>query len=565
MNTLKQIMLIAALAAGITAFAEVKLEVNGNEWKVSAANYSATSKRGYINSLIVDGKEFLAQEKIPGGSYLCAKEMPTLTDLKQEQGNIISGNCSLGKLTYTFSDNDISFSYENTSAGRVVYYFILNPEIKSVVINNTTRQEIPLKQSGSSFKWIQGKIALDFSADARTWGPWKGFQVWEMVVPAGKTQTARIIVEKNMENIKSIEVTKNTNQCAEFDYSAIEKSGQIPLCMIGDSITWAEKGDWWRKELIKRVPNLAFVGTHSAMFGYSHSGEGGNSTEKVLGRMKYIPDCPYYNLLIGTNNNGVKKAELIEGKSQETAENITKIVNGLLAKKGVRKVFLSSIMPCSTDNPFRDQCNSATNKILREKFATAFPEGKVVWVEYEIPVRQVAGWEKKIFLHPNEEGYALIADITAAAIKAEFKLKPGTESVRPENTGVRVVNLMGENNLTVCPVIAGWYILSCKVDVVTGKNPEIILASRTGGKNTFKQVIPVKAVAGETISANVFTNYEGYGYTRDFLTLKTDGCTVSNVLLEKMRPSKQASVYGKDSYIDTVSPVSKGELLEYSK
>ena len=358
---------------------------------------------------------------------------------------------------------------------------------------------------------------------------------------------------------------KNSGQFNDFDYASTKKSGQIPLCMIGDSITWAEKGDCWRKELLERLPNLAFVGTHTAMFGYSHAGEGGNNTGQVLARMKYIPDCPYYNVLIGTNNNGVKTADLIQDKSKQTSEDIIKIVNELLKKKGVDKVFLSSNLPCATDNPFRDQCNSATNKILREKFDQVFPKDKVVWVEYEMPIRKISGWEDKIFLHPNEEGYALIADITAKAISSALNVKAGTESVRLPNTGVQVVNLMSENNITVCPVIAGWYILSCKVDSITTQNPEIILESQLVGKDTLRQVIPVKAVSGETASANVFTNYEGYGYTRDFLTLKTNGCTVTNVLLEKMRPSQKPSIYGNGSYIDSVSPVSKGELLEYSK
>ena len=60
----------------------------------------------------------------------------------------------------------------------------------------------------------------------------------------------------------------------------------------------------------------------------------------------------------------------------------------------------------------------------------------------------------------------------------------------------------------------------------------------------------------------IFTTYEGYGYRRDNVTLKTNGCSVSNVLLEKMRLSQQPSIYGKDSYIDPVSLVGKGELLE---
>ncbi len=564
MKILKNLISLAIIASGIVLSAEVKLEITGNEWKVSASTYSATSKNGYLNSITVDGKEFLAQENVPGGTYLCNKVMPALKEIKQDQNNIISGSCSLGKLIYTFGDNDITFSYENTSTEKSVYSFIINPEVKTVLINDTESKDIPVTVSGSRFKWIQGTVALDFNAETRIWGPWKEqFQVWELKVPAGKTQSAKIIIEKNMDKIKLKEQTNNRIQENSFDYSATRESGQIPLCMIGDSITWAQKGDYWRMELIARLPNLAFIGTHSAIHGYSHAGEGGNGTGQILARMKDIPDCPYYNLLIGTNNNGVPKAELIENKSKQTADAIIKIVNELLKKKGVKTVFLSSILPCATDNPFRDQCNSATNKILRENFDKVFPKDKVVWVEYETPIRQVEGWEKKIFLHPNEEGYALIADISATAIKAELNLKPGTESIRPENTGVRIVNLMGDNNVTLSPVIAGWYILSCKVDAISEQNPEIILESQTPGKNTFKQVIPLKGVHGETISANGFTNYEGYGYTRDFLTLKTNGCTVSNVLIEKMRPAKKASIYGKGSYIDSVSPVSKGELLEY--
>lgn len=56
---------------------------------------------------------------------------------------------------------------------------------------------------------------------------------------------------------------------------------QVPLCMIGDSITWAGDGDYWRQYLVEQMPTLAFVGTHSAVLGYSHAGEGGNSTVQV--------------------------------------------------------------------------------------------------------------------------------------------------------------------------------------------------------------------------------------------------------------------------------------------
>ena len=241
-----------------------------------------------------------------------------------------------------------------------------------------------------------------------------------------------------------------------------------------------------RKDLLERLPNLAFIGTHSALHGYSHAGEGGNSTGQVLARMAAIPDCPYYHLLIGTNNNNVKTADQIPAKSSQTAEEIIQIVQGLLKKKGTEKVFLASILPCATDNPLRDQCNSAANTILREKFDAAFPKGKVVWVEYENPIRATSDWENKILLHPNEEGYALIAGITSEALRSALTINPAF--TRPEKSGVRVMNLMGNDQVTVCPVIAGWYLFSCKLDGVTGQNPEMILESQSPGKDALREI-----------------------------------------------------------------------------
>jgi len=349
-------------------------------------------------------------------------------------------------------------------------------------------------------------------------------------------------------------------QIVKHDYSAIKATGQIPLCMIGDSISWAEFGDHWRKELLKHLPNLAFIGSHSACFGYSHAGEGGNNTSKVLARMNEIPDCPYYNLLIGTNNNSVTEEDKIIPQAQATTKDIIEIVNQLLAKDGAKKVFLSSLMPCFTDNPLRDICNHETNKILRAKFAEVFPIGKVVWVEYEEAVRKIKEWEKIILLHPSPEGYAAIAEITARAIAEALDI-PSFQQV--DNTGVQVVNLMGSDNVTDCKIIPGWYTLSFKVE---GKKPSIKLCGQDQKLDApFNMDIPVKA-GKERVCKRFYTEAAGYGYTLDYLVLETENCTVSEVLLEKMRPSRQASIYNnKKSYIDTVSPSSEGELLEYKK
>ena len=351
-----------------------------------------------------------------------------------------------------------------------------------------------------------------------------------------------------------------TAQTVKHDYSAIETTGQIPLCMIGDSITWAEFGDHWRKELLKHIPGLAFVGSHTACFGYSHAGEGGNNTSQVLARMDEIPDCPYYSLLIGTNNNNIQGEENIIPNARTTAEAIIEIVNKLLAKDGNRKVFLSSLMPCYTDNLLRDRCNHETNKILRTRFAEVFPEDRVVWVEYEEPVRKIKNWEEIILLHPTPEGYAAIAEITAKAISETLDIKPFKKA---ENTGVQVINLMGADNVTDCKIIPGWYTLSFNVD---GENPKVKLRGQDQNLETpLNMDIPVKA-GEKRVCKRLYTNAAGYGYTPDYLVLEVENCTVSEVLLEKMRPSRQASIYNNTkSYIDTVSPFSNGELLEYQK
>ena len=354
-------------------------------------------------------------------------------------------------------------------------------------------------------------------------------------------------------------------QVIKCDYAATAETGQIPLCMIGDSITWAEYGDCWRKELIRHLPNLAFIGSHSACFGYSHAGEGGNNTAKVLARMNEIPDCPNYNLLIGTNNNNVESEDKILPQAKATADDIIKIVNQLLAKNGAEKVFLSSLMPCYTDNPLRDKCNHETSKILRARFNEVFPENKVFWVEYEKPIRELPDWEKIILLHPIPEGYAEIAKITAKAISNVFGIAPGTKPCKSEKHGVQVINLMPEGKKSYCPVLPGWYTLSCKVNSVKGEKGLLKLRGEDSSKDTPLKIDFEIENGCTKFSENLFTETEGYGYRTDYLVLECVDCEVSEVLLEKMRPSKQASVYSANSNIDSISPFSNGELLEYSK
>lgn len=342
---------------------------------------------------------------------------------------------------------------------------------------------------------------------------------------------------------------------------------QVPLCMIGDSITWAGLGDYWRQDLLELLPNLGFVGTHTAVLGYSHAGEGGNGTGQVLARLEQIPDCPYYHLLIGTNDGSGKTPEEQDKIAAGTADRIVKIVNGLLAKPSVRRVFLGSILPCETDNPFRDITNSKVNALLRPKVAELWPDGRVVWVEYETPIRAIPNWGPLILLHPTKEGYKIVAKITADAIRQELGLPAEIAAPKPlPGCGVRVTNLWqgGLEGTTTAPIIAGWYSCSFDVTQVAADGGKLTVSSENANpKLVLSKTFPVPAGStGQRLTWHFFTEYAGYGYATSLLKLQAEGCTVDRILLEKQRPSGKASVYGTGSYLDTTSPIALGELVE---
>ena len=354
---------------------------------------------------------------------------------------------------------------------------------------------------------------------------------------------------------------------AQHDAQPASEPPQIPLCMIGDSITWAGQGDWWRRHLIAEIPTLAFIGTHSARFGYSHAGEGGDSTGRVLGRIDDIPDCANYHLMIGINDSSAaKSADQVDAVAEGTAGRIIEIVEGLLAKPSCERVFLASIMPAHTDNPFRDAAGSRTNELLRAELdGGALDNERIVWVEYEEPIRAIDGWEPLIQLHPTPDGYAIVAGITASAIRDEFGLPEEIETPEPlPGCGVRVVNLWdADAERTTQPIIAGWYTLSFDVDAIGGEAPTVTLRSDEDVEEPLNRTFELPAdCIGTRVSFEVYTGAERYGYTRSHLTVEADGAEISRVLFEKKRPGGEPSVWGQGSYIDGTTPPALGELIE---
>ncbi len=346
---------------------------------------------------------------------------------------------------------------------------------------------------------------------------------------------------------------------------------QIELCMIGDSITWAQEGDYFRKHLVTKVPNMAFVGVHTAKFGYSHAGEGGNRTRNVLARLNdvnNIPNCRYYHLLIGINDsNSAKDDNTVPVIARGTADRILQIIERLLARKCTEKVFWGTILPAAPVKnakpegvehmKYRDKAGSATNVILRKEIPERFGD-KVVIIEYEKPLRARPDWPEIIVLHPTPFGYDVVTDITA-----EYIRKYATPANTPmEKFGVEVTNLWNDEEKCTSPLIAGWYVLSLEVQTDA---PEVKLTLKSRNPEKLKSPLnmtftikgPFKA--GQRAEVMFMTGYEGYKYNKSNLEITECSVGYAKVMMEKMRPSMKASVYGKGTFVDSASPMALGE------
>ena len=340
--------------------------------------------------------------------------------------------------------------------------------------------------------------------------------------------------------------------------------------MIGDSVTWAEDGDYFRKELLHLIPELTFAGTHSAILGYAHAGEGGDSSYRILQRINdknRIPDAPYYHLMVGVNDASAAK---VDSKSAAVAkaavERIVKIVNILLKRPGTRKVFLGSILPSpfgkNGESTVRERTGSVINDLLRKNFNQYFPGGNVVWIEYEKPLRaNLNEWKLRKNLkgaHPTKLGYKWIAGIAAPVMKKNMVPEKTTGKGK---AGVEVVNLWQDKQAQTLPLIPGWYTLSFVPEKTRGTVEFTLYSVTDKPKAQFKKTYKLKGRAGERMTVNFFSGYQNFGYTIAPFKLQAHKCMLGKIMIEKTRPLQRASIYGTGSFIDTVSPVAPGERL----
>ena len=379
---------------------------------------------------------------------------------------------------------------------------------------------------------------------------------------------------RSWDRLSNVELSDDGAKVTPLEPKQIAVLGgrQIPLCMIGDSITWAQDGDYWRKWLVRDVPSVAFVGTHTGRFGYSHAGEGGNSTYGVIQRMDdpdRIPGSPYYHLMIGINDSSAAKCPAdVPRVASNTVASVWRIVDRLLARPTTRKVFLAAILPVvAPKQPYRDVAGSAANAIMRAEVGGRYPADRVVWIEYEQPLRRdFDTWKTKEYIgagiHPAVRGYKAIADLFAPILLNE------TETGEPAKGavwGVEVENLWDEGTGLSRPLIPGWYVLS----FAAPKSAAVKVRLRNvtdDPRSVFDRTFDLDLKSGIRGEIEFMTGYDGYGYRISPFRLEVTDANgrpvpVSDIQIEKMRPSRKASRYGRGTFVDSTSPICAGELL----
>lgn len=173
---------ILSLLTGYAADMPPQVILENGNWKVVAANYMAASgKNGALGSISFNGNEYISNSpKIPGGSYVCQDVTPALENLTQTKGNVISGSCVLGNVSYEFFNDKIVCTIEAAKDKKPVYYIIINKAAK------------PNKVSDNEVRLENGADFIKITSDASIWGPWNEHMVWDLKIPGGEKKTVTI-------------------------------------------------------------------------------------------------------------------------------------------------------------------------------------------------------------------------------------------------------------------------------------------------------------------------------------------------------------------------------------
>ena len=194
-----------------------ELRIIENEWISTGKTLEVYSKKGYLSSIKYNNVEFLAQKNVFSGSYIIhQKKTLPLSSLSKVADNKMQGTNTAGKMTYVFNEHSISCTFHNTSEDEIVWYFIIDKYIKTLVDNEPKESANNKWRKGSTFNCTISQQTLIFQTNAVIW-PWNDYQAIEIKIKPGQTSTVKINPPKTSFTPEENEPEKPTNDSKKIN------------------------------------------------------------------------------------------------------------------------------------------------------------------------------------------------------------------------------------------------------------------------------------------------------------------------------------------------------------
>ena len=177
------------------------------------------------------------------------------------------------------------------------------------------------------------------------------------------------------------------------------QEGNWTICMLGDSqITWRE-GKYTRKNIVKNIRDIRFIGDNVDVFGYPHQASTLNNTHTISNHLEDLPNAETYILFVGAH----------ETDHLETGKNLETIVSFLLNK--VNHIVL--VVPPAR----KTKKNDRVLQIIRSTYLKYEENDKVKIIDLSKELSSPDPFLMSDGIHLNRSGHERLTKLLIDALK----------------------------------------------------------------------------------------------------------------------------------------------------
>ncbi|MBP5273897.1 MAG: hypothetical protein ILO36_03055 [Abditibacteriota bacterium] len=208
---MKKIIFLLALALFSCVCFGLEIAEAGDGFSVKAAAYSAGVSGRLLYSLEQNGREMLSGEL---ASWLQNTWAPV--SVLRDGDTVTCVKKDFGRVVYAFSDEKITVSLVNDTAGRLCYSTLLSPDLFGVVLPSGPAVYPVIEANAGELRFFAGREALVFKGDILATGPQDGCQLIELFAGPGETKTMELIPAR-ASGAEEEKVKKLRNKALFFD------------------------------------------------------------------------------------------------------------------------------------------------------------------------------------------------------------------------------------------------------------------------------------------------------------------------------------------------------------